>query len=397
MTRVATKIAPSSSVGSSRARPWRRLPQALAARVGRLIHHEYWPTWVLYVPVVLQNIGLGLRHGGFMTPSCCNPEFGKSGGMAGESKAHIFELLGADRDPRVLPIRLIPAGEGASARAERVIALVRAESALGGYPVILKPDSGERGHAVKIARGDDEVHAYFATMTADAIVQRYHPGPMECGVMWVRTQRRDDDARPSGGAAPTDRHEGEVFAITDKVFPFVEGDGRRTLEDLIWDHPRYRRQAGVFLARFAGQLSRVPIRGERVQLAQSGNHCQGVLFRDGEHLRSPALESAINALASAFPRLDVGRFDIRYESVEKLQRGEFGVVELNGTASEPTNIYDPDRSVWWAWSVMLRLWRRLYVLGEARRREGVPPSRLRTLLHETRAHFRSRRGPAISD
>ncbi len=397
MTRVASKIASQSSEVSSRARPWRRLPQAFAARAGRLVHHEYWPTWVLYVPVVLQNIGLGLRHGGFMTPSCCNPEFGKSGGMAGESKAHIFELLGAERDPRVLPLRLIAAGEAPSARAERVLALVRAESALGGYPVILKPNSGERGHAVKIARDDADVHAYFATMTADAIVQRYHPGPMECGVMWVRTLGPDGDARPRDAAAPKDGLRGEVFAITDKVFPFVEGDGRRTLEDLIWDHPRYRRQAGVFLARFAGQITRVPARGERVPLARSGNHCQGVLFRDGEHLRSPALESAIDALASAFPRLDVGRFDIRYESVEKLQRGEFGIVELNGTASEPTNIYDPDRSVWWAWSVLLRLWRRLYVLGEARRREGVPMSNLRTLLHETREHFRSRRGPAISD
>lgn len=380
---------------SPSAMSWRRRRQSFAAGLARLSHHEYWPTWALYVPIVAHNFLLGLKYGGFMTPSCCNPEFGNCGGMAGESKSHIFELFGPNPDPRLLPLRLIPAGEHPSSRARRVIQLLHTDHTLAGFPIILKPNRAERGHAVKIARGESDVYAYFVDMTADAIVQRFHPGPYECGVMWVRRPTASNNPGPDPPPPPA--LAGDIFAITDKVFPVVEGDGRRTLEDLIWDHPRYRRQAKVFVARFAHELSRIPAKGERVQLARSGNHCQGVLFRDGEHLRSPALELAIDQIARAFPRLDVGRFDVRYESLHALQRGEFAVVELNGTASEPTNIYDPDRSLWWAWGVMFRLWRRLYPLGAQRRREGVPMTRVRTLLRETRQHFRSLRGSAVSD
>lgn len=364
----------------------RRGRQELFAFVRRIIHHEYWPTWILYIPIVIHNFVVGLRHGGFMTPSCCNPEFGKCGGMAGESKAHIFEFLARNGDPRVMAISLVPAGGTPESRANRTIELIRTRNELGGYPVVLKPDQGERGHAVKIARDAGDVREYFATMTADAIVQRYHAGPLECGVMWVR--KAGEERLPLVG---------EVFAITDKVFPFVTGDGRHTLEDLIWSHPRYRRQVKVFMARFQGELSRVPTKGERVQLAQSGNHCQGVMFQDGERLRSAGLEEAIDSIARQFPRLDVGRFDVRYESEEGLRRGEFAIVELNGTASEPTNIYDPRHTVLWAYGVMFRLWKRLYQLGEARRREGVAVSNVRTLLRETRQHFASLRGSAISD
>ena len=38
------------------------------------------------------------------------------------------------------------------------------------------------------------------------------------------------------------------------------GDGTRTLEELIWRHPRFRNQAAVFLERFADERDRVPPR-----------------------------------------------------------------------------------------------------------------------------------------
>jgi hypothetical protein len=187
--------------------------------------------------------------------------------------------------------------------------------------------------------------------------------------------------------------------VTRKEFPVIVGDGRRTLEQLIHAHPRFHRQAGVFLERFAAERGRVLAPGESLRLALSGNHCQGTLFSDGADLITPDLELAIDRLARGFKGgLDIGRFDIRYESDEALRRGDgFAVVELNGTMGESTNIYDPERSIFWAYSVLGAQWKLLYELGAARRREGARPLSVLEIWRELRRHLRERSGPAVAD
>jgi len=84
-----------------------------------------------------------------------------------------------------------------------------------------------------------------------------------------------------------------------------------------------------------------------------------------------------------------GRIDLRFESEERLARGEgFGVVEVNGAFSESTNAYDPDRSMRWAWSVWRRQWSELYRLGAVRRRAGRRPPTFREIFGWWRAHRR---------
>jgi hypothetical protein len=149
--------------------------------------------------------------------------------------------------------------------------------------------------------------------------------------------------------------------------------------------------------------------GERVRLAESGNHCQGTLFRDGSDLITPALEDAIDRIARGYQpaasgatragaQLDIGRFDVRYESDEALRRGEgFSIIEFNGTAGESTNIYDPERSIFWMYRVLAGQWRLMYELGAARRREGAKPLSLLEILRGTRAYNRERTGSALAD
>lgn len=78
--------------------------------------------------------------------------------------------------------------------------------------------------------------------------------------------------------------------------------------------------------------------------------------------------------------LDFGRFDIRARSIEDLAAARgLGIIELNGTTAESTNIYDPDRSTWWAWGVLCRQWALLFRLGARRRQQGVGTMGLREL------------------
>jgi hypothetical protein len=102
---------------------------------------------------------------------------------------------------------------------------------------------------------------------------------------------------------------------------------------------------------------------------EAGNHCQGCIFTDGGHLHTPALEEAINAIATKVPGFFVGRFDLRYSDDEALSRGEgFQILELNGAASEATNIYDANNSLWSAYRTLFRQWELVYAIGAANKR-----------------------------
>ncbi len=352
-----------------------------AARVARWLHHEYWPMWLLYAPVVVFAWFAGHRRGGFNTVTCVNPGITPAGGWVGESKHAIMRSLG--KSPLALRTELIPESppEG---RLRRLDELMATRPELASFPLVLKPDQGERGHAFHIARSREDADAYLRSMMRDAVVQPYHPGPFECAVRWLRTPGR------SGGT---------IFSVTRKELPVLTGDGKRSLEDLVWDHPRHSRLAEVILERLAHDASRVPAAGEVVHLGMAGNHCQGATFRDWPELATPALARALDELAQRFEGgLDAARFDIRYADEEALCQGrDFAIVEVNGTTGESTNIYDPSHGFVWAYAVLFRHWGRLYALGAERRREGVRPITVRQLLAMLRRHARAKRGSSISD
>jgi hypothetical protein len=349
---------------------------SLAASLSRIWRWEFWPPWIFYPPVVLWVLLLALRHRGFSVVTAANPGI-PTGGFVGESKQDILSKL-----PRewTLASRLIAPG---SVR-ERLIALGRAMAEEGwSFPLILKPDVGQRGTGVRVIRHEKEAETYLGGHEAAVLAQAYHPGPFEAGIFYYRYP---------GDAA------GRIFSITDKFFPSVVGDGRSTLSDLIWAHPRYRMQAARFLARHERQLVRVPAAGEVVPLALVGNHVQGTMFRDGAHLVTPALERRVDAIARGFEGFYVGRFDVRYADVEAFKAGnELAIVELNGVTSESTNIYDPSKSLFWAYHTLFRQWSIIFRIAALNRARGVAPTSGRALAATLVEHLRRPNADSLSD
>lgn len=369
--------------------------ERLKADLKRLVSPEFWPPWIFYLPVAVYVLWLGLRHRSLTVWTCANPAIPMGGGVVGESKADILRLLDrADKD-RVVEWTLIPEGRPAD-RAERVKRLVREDPRFGGYPVILKPDHAQRGHGLKLARNDHDVEEYFKDMTRAALLQRYSPGPRELGVLWARV--------PAPGR-PVGEWPGEIFSITAKQFPAIEGDGASTLEQLIWRHPRYRMQAKVFLKRHDARRDLVLRAGETMTLAVSGNHCQGTMFTDGARVRSPALAAAVERIARAVrdragrEGFDFGRFDVRYARDEDLaaEQPVFTIVELNGTMSESTNIYDPAMPLAAKYRVLFAQWRRLFEIGAARRAAGSRAMSIADLRAAVREHYHGRPGSPVAD
>lgn len=356
--------------------------RALRVSLARALHHEWWPAWCFYLPLLPYILCLGLRHRGLTVFTCCNPGIENGGGWVGESKHAIMHALGDH--PAVLPTILIHPGNP-DERLASLLQGMRSSPRPIEFPVILKPNAGQRGHAVKLARSPQEARDYLAGMSAPAACQPFHPGPAEFGVLWART--------------PGSPRSGTIYSINRKTFPVLRGDGSRTVEALIAAHPRFRIQAEVFLTRLGDACQRVPAPGEPVRLSLSGNHAQGTLFSDGADLISPELERTLNQLASNFAGgLDLGRFDVRCPDEDALKRGEhLAIIELNGVTSESANLYDPARSTIWAYRVLFGVWNRLYTLGAERRRAGARPLSLSDLWRLNKAYAGSVSGSSIAD
>ena len=322
----------------------------LLSRWRQFSRWEFWPMWAVYPPVVVYGLWQGIKHRGFTVFTAANPGIGAGGGLVGESKSEILAGL-AGAGEVVAAWTLVPPGEAAAR-----VAAVRSFAETHGYPVVLKPDVGERGTGVVIAKNEaDAVGAFAGQQGGGLIAQAYVPG-VEYGVFYYRYPEATS---------------GEILAITGKRMVEVTGDGRRTLEELILADDRAMCMAGFFIKKFVARLDEVPATGERVALTELGTHCRGALFLDGTHLLTPELHVAVERVSRTFKGFHFGRYDVRTASEEAFRRGEFKVIELNGLTSEATSIYDPRHTVWFGWRMLCRQWRLAFEIGAANRANGA--------------------------
>lgn len=346
------------------------------ARAARWSRWEFWPMSIFYLPVAGWIAWLAFRHRGLTTMTAANPGI-PDGGTVGESK---FEILSRLPPEWTVPSVVVHPAPIAN-RVEAARQLLR--EGAWNYPVVLKPDVGERGAGVRLVHGPADLESYLAKEPRAVVIQPYHPGPFEAGVFYYRMPHWS---------------RGRIFSITDKRFPVVIGDGCSTLEELIWTHPRYRMQARLFLHRHEHARRMILGRGERFQLAIAGNHAQGTVFCDGRHLITPALERRIDEIACAYDGFFVGRFDVRYRDVERFKSGDdLAIVELNGATAESTNIYDPDGSLIDAYRQLFRQWSIVFAIGAANRAAGTPITPVRRFIEMLRVHLKTRPAFSISD
>jgi hypothetical protein len=348
----------------------------IAIHLARLRRWEFWPAWLFNAPIVLWALLLAIRHRGLTVFTAANPGIDHSG-VVGESKGAILATLPQEW---VMPWAAIVPGT-LDSRVAHLRAIVDARG--WGYPLVLKPDQGERGAGVRWVENEAAARAYLAREPRAVIAQVPHDGPFEAGIFYVRHPGAE---------------RGYVFSITDKRFPVVIGDGRSTLSALIHAHPRYRLQAATFLARHAHQAGRVPAEGEVVRLARAGNHAQGTEFLDGRALASPALEARIDDIARRIDGFYFGRFDVRYRDRQAFREGrDVAILELNGVTSEATHIYDPSGSLFAAWATLMRQWSLAFAVGAANRARGHRPTTILQFAALVWTHRRSAAAHPIAD
>lgn len=352
-------------------RRMKRFRQARLRRHSPVSLFELWPPVLFYFPVALHWIGLAVRYRGLTLPTAVNPSI-YAGGLVGERQSEVLRLLPAEESALVAPfVTFTPAADQTlETRVHEAKGLLTAAGL--EYTLVARPDRGLRGAGVRQIESDKGLTEYLRGFPAGEplLLQRQCPGDHEAGLLWVRM--------------PGDPR-GRIISFTIKEFPSITGDGKRTLRELILDDDRARLFRETYFRRHAESLDAVPGAGQTYRLVDSGVHSQGAIFRNGNAHMTTTMEDAINRLGMSMPDFYFGRFDVRYRSLEEMQRGEgFQIVAIHGAGAEATHIWDADTRLRDAYRTLFEQYRILFRIGHQNRKKGTKPMPWMTVLRDFR-------------
>jgi hypothetical protein len=302
----------------------------------KLFNWEYWPFAVVYFPIYFYWFYLCLRARNLFFFSASNPTI-ENGGYLMERKSDIYDIMPQAYYPKTLLVK-----EGLS---KNEMSLLIQENDFT-FPLIVKPDIGGKGRGVRKIDSIEDAVAYIQFAQFPMLVQALVDYKNEAGVFYYRFPWEEN---------------GRISGVVTKEFLTVTGNGISTLEDLVMQNSRYILQLDALRRMQEIDLTEILIAGEEKILVPFGNHARGSKFIDTTSLVTPALEKTIDNICKQIPGFYFGRLDIMYSNWQDLTEGKnISIIELNGAGSEPTHIYDPSHSIFFAWKEITRHLKVLY-------------------------------------
>ncbi|MGE0636540.1 MAG: hypothetical protein AB7G44_08495 [Bacteroidia bacterium] len=288
-----------------------RLPLWLA----KIIYYEYWPVNRFYFPFAFYWLFLSLRARSLTYYTAVNPAIEHSG-FWGNSKSDILKIIPKE----FLPVSLFLS---AATSSEEIIACM--QKAELNFPVICKPDKGERGYKVEKINSAEELKTYLNSIEGNFILQEFVTSPVELGILYYRL--------PDGTKS-------EITSVTRKAFLSVRGDGVSTIDELMNKSLRARFQLQSTRKKLGEKMNHILPAGEVFLIEPIGNHCRGTEFINANDLINAQLLKVFDSIAAQIPGFYYGRFDLKVSSLDDLYAGKnIKIMELNGVTSEPAHIY----------------------------------------------------------
>jgi hypothetical protein len=314
----------------------------------RLFHWEYWSFSTIYTPIYPIFILLCLRARSFFFFAAANPRI-RNGGFLGESKKDIFELIPPSLQPKTIFFRQ-------GVEPTEVLNLIHLRGF--SFPLIGKPDIGGRGRGIEKLDSSAALVKYVSTASFNFHIQEYISYQNELGIFYYRFPGQN---------------KGNISGIVHKEFLKVNGDGIHNVRDLLHKNPRGIMQLQHLESAVSEMLNVVVPAGEMFIVSPYGNHARGALFLDDSASVNEPLVKVMDEICKQIPEFYFGRLDIRYENRELLEQGKFfSIIEVNGAGSEPTHIYDPRHSIFFAWKEIIRHWFILFKISIINHRLGHP-------------------------
>ena len=256
--------------------------------------------------------------------------------------------------------------------ANQAFALMKVKSIT--YPCVIKPDVGERGMGVQIACEDKDIIDYIAAYPDQEkiIVQTLADYPCEAGLFYIR--------RPN-------EEKGHIFSLTLKYFPYVIGDGKSTLKELIIHDRRAGILSHIYLPRHKKNWDMVLPEGKKYRIAFTGSHSRGTIFRDGADFITPQMEENWDKLSKQIPEFYFGRFDVRFHSLEDLENlNDVKIVEVNGSSAEATHIWDSETPIMEAYTTLMKQYDHMFAIGAQNKKRGFQPLPTKKVMKLIKKH-----------
>ena len=338
---------------------------------------ERIPNNILYIPVILRWFLLAIRYRSITLPTVSNPMI-ETGGFMGESKSSVMNMVGDEQREWLAEfVTLQHNGEDSQNDLGKAISLMEAKGL--GFPIVVKPDIGWNGYGVRLVENSNYLQKYIASFPAGErmILQCPVNHDGEAGIFYVRIP-----------GEPT----GRLYSITLRYFPYVIGDGKMTLSELIQNDPRTKLRADFYLGGKSNHLGfgkedleHVPQEGELIRLAFIGSLRVGGLYRDASHLITPELTKRFDDISRSMPEFYYGRFDIRFESTDLLKEGKgFKIIEINGAGAEAIQAWDPDVPLLKLYHEFFKAQSLLFKVAALNRKRGFKPMPARGLIKAIR-------------
>jgi len=288
-------------------------------KLHKVFNYEYWPWYMWHGLALPMHIYNAFKCKTAVYFTVLNPAMGVSGGFFGDSKLNIGKIIPS-------PYRLKEIMLDGYENIEQQLA----NNGLK-FPVVFKPDAGERGIGVVIITSNQEIKPYFNQFGDGGygiIAQEYCKSLNEYGIFVIK--------HPKKGWF--------ISGITGKISMHIVGDGKSSLGLLLSKKCRYKMQIPRLQEEQKFDLNKVYTEGEVVVIEKVLNHRLGTQFTNETSHLDTYFYDAFATIVKDFEGFNYGRFDIKAESIEQIKLGNFKVIELNGVASEPTIIYDQKRT-----------------------------------------------------
>lgn len=325
----------------------------------RLLNYEFWPFWILYFPTYFNwgLLALQARYTTYFTTT--NPLMNNSGALNTSKYAYLSRL----------PKSWIP--QTIFIRSTFTINEIKAKCSLVEltFPMVIKPDRGERGKGVKIVSSFEEIKDYCAKSSYSyLLLQSYCDLPNEAAFLYYRLPHK---------------RTGEISSITLKSFCSVTGDGVSTWGKLMRDNPRISHRIKTLKVSHATLWNSVSVAGEKKMVEPIGSHNLGTTFLNGNDYYSEELIQQVAHWANQLPAFYYGRFDVKYADWDDLIQGRnFKLMEVNGVNAEPTHIYDPSYTLRKAYGDIFFQMKIIHEISLLNKLLGIKPKRLIPFLTE---------------
>lgn len=319
--------------------------------------------WAANLPLVMLVAWYALRARRPFFFSAVNPAI-ETGGMWGESK---FNILRRMPDSHIPPTIFVKQGTDFQPIIQRM-----REVGLDVWPVIAKPDVGERGFLVTKIKDEAQLRDYLTNNPIDFLIQGFVDLPLELAVLCHRLP----DSRKT-----------TVTSICVKETLKVKGDGQSSIRQLMLRSVRASLQLPRFEAEQPELLNKVPALGQSLELEPIGNHCRGTMFLNGNEHIDAEIHAIFESVLAKMDGIHYGRFDMKCKSIEHLRStGEFKAVEFNGIGAEPAHIYDPQYPLWKKYRDIHQHWKVIFKIYKMQAANGVEAMTLTEGIASLRAY-----------